>query len=258
MATLRQFVARLRALVRRRRSRSRLRAGDGRAPRDGDGGQHPHGHDAGRSKTTGCGATRRRHVSRSHSIATSAASAASTISLQDLRFAARLMIKDRWFSAAAIAAIALGIGANTVGFTIVNAAFLRGFPFEEADRLRAISWRPDNGRRVSASYLDLEDWRAQSQSFSGIAAYCFGAINISDDRVRAGTDAGRVGHGQSLRRPAPAPGARPHLRRGGRATRRRAGRHHRLRDLETPVRSAIRKCSDARCGSTARRRPSSA
>ncbi len=62
--------------------------------------------------------------------------------VQDLRFAARLMRKERWFSAAAIAAIALGIGANTVGFTIINAAFLRGFPFEEAEGLRAISWRP--------------------------------------------------------------------------------------------------------------------
>ena len=49
--------------------------------------------------------------------------------LQDLRFASRLIAKDRWFSAAAIAALALGIGANTVGFTIVNAAFLRGLPF---------------------------------------------------------------------------------------------------------------------------------
>lgn len=103
--------------------------------------------------------------------------------VQDLRFASRLMIKDRWLSAAAIAAIALGIGANTVGFTIVNAAFLRGFPFDEADRLRAISWRADNGRRSAVSVLDLEDWRGQSRSFAGIAAYTFGEINISDDHA---------------------------------------------------------------------------
>jgi predicted permease len=102
--------------------------------------------------------------------------------VQDLRFAGRLMLKDRWFSAAAIVAIALGIGANTLGFTIVNAAFIRGFPFEEADRLRAISWQPENGRRSPSSWLDLEDWR-QARTFSGIAAYTFGAINISDDRM---------------------------------------------------------------------------
>ena len=102
---------------------------------------------------------------------------------QDLRFAARLIVKERWVSGAAIVAIALGIGANTLGFTIINAAFLRGFPFEEADRLRAISWRPNSGIRTSSSPLDLADWRSQSQSFTGIAAYQFGAINISDDHA---------------------------------------------------------------------------
>jgi len=103
--------------------------------------------------------------------------------VQDLHFASRLMIKDRWLSAAAIVAIALGIGANTLGFTIVNGAFLRGFPFDHAENLRAISWQPESGRRSGVSVLDLEDWRSQSRSFSGIAAYTFGAINISDDHA---------------------------------------------------------------------------
>ena len=48
--------------------------------------------------------------------------------LQDLRFALRLFAKERWFLAAAIVALALGIGANATGFTIVYAAFLRGLP----------------------------------------------------------------------------------------------------------------------------------
>ena len=70
--------------------------------------------------------------------------------VQDLRFAGRLMRKDRWFSAAAIAAIALGIGANTVGFTIINAAFIRGFSFERAEELLSISWQPTRGRRLGS------------------------------------------------------------------------------------------------------------
>ena len=102
---------------------------------------------------------------------------------QDLRFAARLMTKERWFTAAGVAAIALGIGANTVGFTIVNAAFLRGLPFPEADRLQAISWRPQASRRAPITVRDLDDFRSQSASFSGIAAYTFSAINISDDHA---------------------------------------------------------------------------
>ncbi len=79
---------------------------------------------------------------------------------QDLRFAARLLLKERWISAAAVAAIALGIGANAVGFTIINAAFIRGFNFERAEELHAISWRPTRGRRLPSSVLDLDDWRS--------------------------------------------------------------------------------------------------
>jgi len=105
--------------------------------------------------------------------------------LQDLKFALRLIARDKWFSAAAVMAIALGIGANTVGFTIVNAAFIRGFSFERAEELHAVSWRPTRGRRLPSSVMDLEDWRSQSRSFKELAASTFGAINISDDHAPA-------------------------------------------------------------------------
>ena len=102
---------------------------------------------------------------------------------QDLRFAGRLMLKDKWLSAAAILAIALGIGANTMGFSIINAAFIRGFNFERAEELHSISWRPTRGRRLPSSVLDFDDWRSQSRSFTSIGAAAFGAINISDDHA---------------------------------------------------------------------------
>jgi putative ABC transport system permease protein len=86
--------------------------------------------------------------------------------VQDVRFAMRLMNRERWFSVAAIAVIALGIGANTVGFSIVNAAFIRGMGFEDGDRLRIVSFRPDRGRRYPLSYIDLQDLRAQSTSLA--------------------------------------------------------------------------------------------
>jgi putative ABC transport system permease protein len=103
--------------------------------------------------------------------------------LQDLRFAFRLIVKDRWFSAAAIAALALGIGANATGFTIVNAAFLRGLPFDDADGLYALSWQSRTGRRGSVSYADLRDWRERTTAFSGLAAYATTGVNVSDDRT---------------------------------------------------------------------------
>ena len=69
--------------------------------------------------------------------------------LQDLRFTFRLIAKDRWFAAAAVVALALGIGVNAVGFTLVNAAFLRGLPFDEADRLYMLTWQGRSGRGQS-------------------------------------------------------------------------------------------------------------
>jgi putative ABC transport system permease protein len=103
--------------------------------------------------------------------------------LHDLRFAFRLIAKDRWFSAAVIVVLALGIGANATGFTIVNAAFLRGLPFEESDRLYVLSWLNRTGRRSSASLAELQDWREQSRSFTGLAAYRDATMNLSDDRA---------------------------------------------------------------------------
>src|SRR5687768_12130023 len=50
--------------------------------------------------------------------------------IQDLRFALRVMSKERWFSAAAIAAMALGIGANAAGFSLVHSVFFKGLPFD--------------------------------------------------------------------------------------------------------------------------------
>ena len=102
--------------------------------------------------------------------------------LNDLRFTLRLIGKDRWFSAVAIVALALGIGVNAIGFTIVNAAFLRGLPVPDADRLFMLVWQARHGRSP-ASYADLEDWRAGSHAFAGIAAFRNGSMNLSDDRA---------------------------------------------------------------------------
>ncbi|MPY88952.1 MAG: FtsX-like permease family protein [Luteitalea sp.] len=103
--------------------------------------------------------------------------------LQDLRFAFRLISKNRSFAAAAIAVLALGIGASTVGFTILNAALFRGLPFEDSDRLHILAWDNRSGRRTDFSHAELQDLRAQSRSFTGLAAYRGETMNISDDRA---------------------------------------------------------------------------
>jgi predicted permease len=107
--------------------------------------------------------------------------------LQDLRFARRMIVKGGAYSATAIVALALGIGANTLGFTIVNGAFLRGLPFDDADRLYVVSWQNRHGRRSNPSFEDLADWRATNRSFEPLAAYSDASVNISDDRARPET-----------------------------------------------------------------------
>jgi putative ABC transport system permease protein len=91
--------------------------------------------------------------------------------LQDLRYAFRSLRKTPAFTAVAVITLALGIGANTAIFSIVDAVLLRPLPFPEPDRLVQI-WPgggPDVGK--SHSYPDVADWRTMSHSFSGIATY---------------------------------------------------------------------------------------
>ncbi|HET7220119.1 MAG TPA: ABC transporter permease [Vicinamibacterales bacterium] len=102
--------------------------------------------------------------------------------LQDLRFAVRLIVKDRWFTAVAVAALSLGIGVNATVFTLVNAVLIRGLPFKDSEQLYMLGPRrpQDTGTR-SLSYADLQDWRRQSRSFAAIAAFSRGSVNIADD-----------------------------------------------------------------------------
>jgi putative ABC transport system permease protein len=102
--------------------------------------------------------------------------------LQDLRFAFRLMARERWFTLVAVVALALGIGANATVFTIFQAAMLANLPFRDADRLAMLSLDTRDGDRRGVSYAELEDLRAQTRSYAGLGAFREGEVNISDDR----------------------------------------------------------------------------
>jgi putative ABC transport system permease protein len=88
---------------------------------------------------------------------------------QDLRFATRVLIKARWFTLAAVTALALGIGANNAVFTIVNGVLLRGLPFQDPERIMWIGTRDARGRDGAVSFKDFEDYRAAQRSFSGFS-----------------------------------------------------------------------------------------
>ena len=99
---------------------------------------------------------------------------------QDLRFAARLLLKERWFTAAAVLALGLGIGLTSTGFTVYNAMLVRGLPVDDQDRVMALAMRDADGRERRLSYLDFRDWRAEATGFGGIAAYSEPAMTVGD------------------------------------------------------------------------------
>jgi predicted permease len=102
--------------------------------------------------------------------------------LQDLRFALRLLVKERWFSAVAIVALSLGIGLNATVFTLVNAVLIRGLPFKESQDLYMLGWQHKRGGRNNVSYPEFKDWREQSKVFTGLAGWTNLSMTISDDR----------------------------------------------------------------------------
>ncbi|HYK37415.1 ABC transporter permease [Alloacidobacterium sp.] len=93
---------------------------------------------------------------------------------RDLRFALRMIFSHRWFSAAVVVTIALGIGLNTMVFTLVNAVLFKPVPVPGGAQLVAIRNRnltqnaDDNAMRVS--YPDFRDYRAQSSSLAALEA----------------------------------------------------------------------------------------
>ena len=101
--------------------------------------------------------------------------------LQDLRYAARRLVRDRRFTLAAVAALALGIGATSAVFTLVNAVILRSLPFDEPDRIMWLGTRDAKGGEFGVSEPDFEDWRRATRTFSGMALMQMGAVNFSAD-----------------------------------------------------------------------------
>ncbi len=93
----------------------------------------------------------------------------------DLRYALRKLAKNPGFTFVAVLTLALGIGANTAIYSVIDGVLLHPVPFPEADRLVALFQKARNEEKNSVSYPNLLDWQKQSQTFEGIA----GGLNQS-------------------------------------------------------------------------------
>jgi putative ABC transport system permease protein len=98
--------------------------------------------------------------------------------LQDVRYAFRLLAKSPGFTAIAILTLALGIGANTAIFSVVNGVLLRPLPFGDPSRLVLIAEK-SSFPVISTSYENYLDWRDQSHSFESMEATRGGAITLT-------------------------------------------------------------------------------
>src|SRR5215207_208949 len=102
---------------------------------------------------------------------------------QDLRYGARILLKQPGFTLVAVITLALGIGANTAIFSLVNSILLRPLPFREPDRVvRLIQASPKLGLPSwGVSQADFAAYRDQNRSFESVALYNRGAVNLTGE-----------------------------------------------------------------------------
>jgi putative ABC transport system permease protein len=101
--------------------------------------------------------------------------------LQDLRCGVRMLLKKPGFTLIAVITLALGIGANTAIFSMVDAVLLRPLPYPEAERLVFLwSTMRSQGIEFGGSALpDYRDWRDQNRTLDGLAAFSYDDVNLS-------------------------------------------------------------------------------
>ena len=166
---------------------------------------------------------------------------------RDIRFAIRSATRNPALTAVIVISLALGIGANTTIFTLINAVFLRPLPVNDPARLAQVfTVMPKSTAYQSVSLANYRDFRDNVSEFSGLAAYQGIGANMA-----GGTEPLEhrrpARHRQLLRRPGCGRGARTNVHARGRQDRRRgAGDGDQRRPVEASLRFRLRKWSAGR------------
>jgi putative ABC transport system permease protein len=107
---------------------------------------------------------------------------------QDIKFAFRMLLKKPLFTLAVVFTLALGIGANTAIFSVVNAVLLRALPYHRADQLLILSAQTPSGDTDTLSMPELDDLRAGLQSIDSVVGFQSQSVNVTGgdrpDRIR--------------------------------------------------------------------------
>ncbi len=97
----------------------------------------------------------------------------------DLRYALRMLSNNPAFALIAILTLALGIGANTTLFSVVNGVLLNPLPFPKPDQLYALYFKTSTSAQSSISYPNFIDWQKSNHSFSALAAFRSAELNLT-------------------------------------------------------------------------------
>ena len=98
---------------------------------------------------------------------------------QDLRFGARLLAKNPGFTAVAVLTLALGIGASTSIFSVVDAVLLRSLPYRNPEQIVRVWEQAPDGHRMNLADPNFDDFQSQSNTFASLAVYGFGLTSVS-------------------------------------------------------------------------------
>ena len=115
--------------------------------------------------------------------------------LQDLRYGFRMLAKNPGFTVVALVALALGIGAISAIFSVVNAVLLRPLPFKDPEALVRI-WGKFDKQGIPQNWIsepELFDLKEMNQSFEDIAAYSTGGANLTGNQDPVRSEERRVG-----------------------------------------------------------------
>ena len=161
--------------------------------------------------------------------------------LQDLRFGVRTALKNKGVTGLAVTCLAIGIGLNTMMFSVTDGVLIQPLPYHAPDRLVVLhtTQKQNNERFGSFSWLELKDWQERARSFSAVAGIQYRSFTVSD-----GGDADRYAGAAISHQLFPllgkSPSARPRLHRGGRSRQGAEPRGaHLRRSLEAPLQLAI-------------------